>query len=88
MMSLTDHEACQALAFSRDGKALLSASSAGTIKWWDVATGKEQGILKTHRKGPHAVFRAYAFSPDNKLLASVNSQSGEIELWDVPESPR
>jgi endonuclease YncB( thermonuclease family) len=88
LVSLTDHRYCQALAFSRDGKALLSASSAGTIKWWDVATGKEQGILKTHRAGPHLVFRAYAFSPDNKLLASVNSQSGEIELWDVPEAPR
>ena len=75
-----------ALAFSPgEGKTLLSAGSGGTIKWWDVATGKEQGIIQTHRQGPSAVFRAYAFSPDSQLLASV---SGEIELWDVPEMPR
>ena len=88
LLSLTDHEACQAIAFSRDGKALLSASSAGTIKRWDMATGKEQGILNTHRKGPQAVFRAYAFSPDCKLLATVDTKAGVIELWDIPEPPR
>ena len=89
LLSLTDHEACQAIAFSRDGKALLSASSAGTIKWWDVATGKEQGINNTHRNGPHAVPRGtYVFSPDNILLATVDTKAGVIEFWDTPEAAR
>ena len=88
LVSLTDHEACRALAFSGDGIALLSASKAGTIKWWDVATGKEQGILNTHRPGPGGVGGAGVFSRDNKLLATVDTKTGVIELWDVPDAPR
>jgi hypothetical protein len=53
-----------------------------------VALCGGQDPCSAQEPGPSIVFRAYAFSPDSKLLASVNSRSGEIELWDVPEMPR
>lgn len=39
------------IAFSPDGKILASGSSDGTIKLWDVATGKEIRTLKTDISG-------------------------------------
>jgi WD40 repeat protein len=64
------------VAFSPDGKTLASLSS-GTVKLWDVQTGKEQANL--HTKSVISV----AFSPDGKMLAS-GSQDGTIKLWDMP----
>jgi WD40 repeat protein len=64
------------VAFSPDGKLLISASNDKTIKLWDVASGKE---LKTINSGA-----AYyvAFSPDGKFIVSASSD-GTIRLWGV-----
>src|SRR5262249_9513872 len=32
----------QHLAFSADGKTLVTASSAGSLRWWDIATGQKR----------------------------------------------
>ena len=86
LASLPDHKGCGALAFSADGKTLASASIDGTIKWWDVATGKEQATLKV----AHGALVRLMFSPDGKVLASVNENNEKwtIQLWDVPKKPR
>ena len=83
---LPDHQGCGTLAFSADGKTLASASIDGTIKWWDVATGKEQATLKV----AHGALVRLMFSPDGKVLASVNENKEKwtIQLWDVPKKPR
>ncbi|NNE52292.1 MAG: c-type cytochrome [Sulfitobacter sp.] len=39
------------VAFSADGKRLYSASTDGTIRTWDVATGAETQLLVTHGFG-------------------------------------
>ncbi|QFS52005.1 CHAT domain-containing protein [Nostoc sphaeroides CCNUC1] len=64
--------------FSPDGKILASTSLAGTVKLWNVDTGKEIKILKSHAG---RVF-GFSFSPDGKILASA-SDEGTMKLWNV-----
>ena len=67
-----------ALAFSSDGKKLLSGSDDTTINLWDLETGQ---VLKTF-EGHTAVIRGVAFSPDGRRIASA-SWDRTVKLWDV-----
>jgi RNA polymerase sigma factor (sigma-70 family) len=69
-----------AVAFAPDGKTLASAGSDydRTIRFWDLATGKEMRRIAV---APGWV-RPIAFSPDGKLLASGGTQS-TVRLFDV-----
>ena len=66
------------LAFSPDGKTLVS-NGRGVIVFWDVATGKKTSVIDTFTQGPHAL----AFSPDGKTLASAGGAEGKVKvnLW-------
>jgi eukaryotic-like serine/threonine-protein kinase len=66
-----------ALAFSPDGKTLLSGSGDGTINLWDLKTGH---VLKTF-KG-HTEFVRGVFSPDGSRIASASGDK-TVKLWDV-----
>jgi WD40 repeat protein len=77
------------LAFSPDGKLLVSGSDNGTIKVWNIATGKEVATLKANRRRINDV----AVSPDGKTLATAGydydeasgkNVGGELLLWDMP----
>ena len=54
------------VAFSVDGKVLVSASGH-SVRFWDPATGKQLRLLKGHRDGVSRV----CFSPDGKVLATA-----------------
>ncbi|MCB9451478.1 MAG: TIR domain-containing protein [Anaerolineaceae bacterium] len=78
--------AINAVAFSPDGKILVSASSDNTLIAWDVAVDpvsgesslKPIGTFRQHT-GP---VRSVDFSADGKLLISA-SDDGTVIVWDV-----
>jgi WD40 repeat protein len=72
------------IAFTPDGKQLVSAADDKTIRVWDAATGK---TLRTIRgeiaPGDTGKIYAMALSPDGKWLAAGGSTRGdEIRLYD------
>ena len=77
---LTGHTgAVDSMAFSPDGKTLASGSSDGTIRLWEVATGRPIGSPLTGHTG---WVLSVAFSPDGKTLAS-GGKDDTVRLWDV-----
>jgi WD40 repeat protein len=68
------------LAFSPDGKALAAGNEDGTVRVWDVGTGKETAVFRGPLFGVHAL----AFSPDGALLAYGTGESkGGGNAWVV-----
>ncbi|MET7695768.1 trypsin-like peptidase domain-containing protein [Streptomyces sp. NPDC005483] len=73
---LTGHSAAvNSMAFSPDGKTLATADYDGTLRLWDVTTGKPTAKLTGDNKW-------VAFSPDGKILATAGD-GGRVRLWDV-----
>jgi WD40 repeat protein len=66
-----------AVAFDRDGKRLVSASSDRTVRVWDTATGQ---CLRTFAGHTGPVFSA-VFHPDGKRVASAGRDRA-ILIWD------
>jgi RNA polymerase sigma factor (sigma-70 family) len=77
--TLQGHPSCvSSVAFSPDGSLLASASTDGTVKIWETATGKELLTLKGHQSQVNRV----AFSPDRERLAS-GAADALVKVWDV-----
>ena len=72
----------EAVALSADGKVLAASSATDetTIRLWDLASGRELGLLEGHR----AYVISLAFWPDGKTLAS-GSADQTIRIWNVQE---
>jgi dipeptidyl aminopeptidase/acylaminoacyl peptidase len=66
-----------AVAFAPDGKALAAGAWDGSVRVWEVATGKELCRCEEHEGWVKAV----AFSPDGKILATAGKDR-VIRLWD------
>jgi WD40 repeat protein len=67
-----------AIAFSPDGKLLLSGGERGTLRLWEVATGRELRRIPVQEKQVHAV----AFAPDGKTVAAVGAE-GRVCIHDA-----
>lgn len=65
------------VAFSPDGKQIVSGSSDSTIVLWDAVMGKIiMGLFKGHTK-------TISFSPNGKQIASCAGGDNTIRVWDV-----
>ena len=71
-----------ALAFSPDGRWLVSGTQGGEIQMWDVATGEALvAFAELTTEENLGRISALAFSPDRALLAA--GTRGHIHLWEV-----
>ncbi len=75
-------ETVYSVAYSPDGKYLVTGSFDHTLKLWEVATGKE---VKTYSgpTGHQKMVLSVAFSPDGQMIAS-GSADNTLKVWDVP----
>lgn len=78
------------LAFSPDGKTLVSGGEDGSVVWWNVQSGEQVG-QSTARHTSDVL--SFAFHPDGKTLVSGSCRGsaieadycnqGEIIIWDT-----
>jgi len=64
------------LAFTQDGRRLMSAAGDQTIRIWDTNAWMETDVLRGHTGGGWAI----AISEPAQLIASV-SKDGDLKLW-------
>ena len=66
------------VAFSPDGKWLVSAGSNGNLKIWELATGR----VAQNLTGQAGAVLSVAFSPDGRSLAYGGGDT-TVRVWDV-----
>jgi len=72
-----------AVAFSPDGKLIVSGSGDKSIKVWQLPSGKLSATLRDHSDGVLSV----VFSPDGKYLAS-SGMDKSMKVWDISTGKR
>jgi WD40 repeat protein len=81
--ALTDTTVGVRTTFAPDGRTLAARCQDDRIRLWDVASGKETGVLE----GTAADGGVLAFAPDGKTL-TVSCLTSITSLWDVASGKR
>ena len=82
--TLTGHtRQIKSIAFSSDGKTLVSGDEYETIRLWDTATGKPKATLNW---GRGTATYALAFAPSGRFIASGHRDG--VKLWDNTVKPK
>src|SRR6185503_6433559 len=68
------------LAFTPDGRTLVTAGYDDTLIWWPAAAEKPEPARKV--RAHDGWIRALAVRPDGKILASVGNDQ-QLKLWDL-----
>ena len=77
---LTGHrKSIKALAFSPDGKTLVSSSNDYSLRLWHLPTWRELGTLDTTHRPDYL-----GFSQDSRQLLTSDSHSGQKNIWLYP----
>ena len=71
-------DSLNSVAFSPDGKLVLTGSDDGTARLWEAGSGKQVGVLEGHSDPVSSV----AFSPDGKLVLT-GSLDRTARLWET-----
>ncbi|WP_409490864.1 WD40 repeat domain-containing protein [Amycolatopsis sp. cmx-11-12] len=81
---LTGHtDAITAVAFSSDGRILITASMDESLRLWNVSDGTRPILLGQAADSGSRV-HAMAFSPDGRTVAT-GSLGGAVKLWNVSD---
>ncbi len=79
LLSLKGHKGVvYSMAYSPDGKRIVSGSLDKTLKVWDAATGQDLLTLKGHTNAVSSV----AYSPDGRRIVSGSSDT-TLKVWDA-----
>ncbi|MFO0927326.1 MAG: WD40 repeat domain-containing protein [Gemmataceae bacterium] len=69
---------CEALAFTADGKSLVTGYRTGAVKFWDPATGKERRTVQAA-----GAVQTLALSRDGQWLATAGEDQARVELHEL-----
>ncbi|MUH01001.1 hypothetical protein F7734_55570 [Scytonema sp. UIC 10036] len=81
MATLKHKDKVSNIVFSPDGQTVVTASREGTAKLWNLQ-GQEISILKENNQ-PIGEIQNVTFSPNGKVLATIDSISRTASLWNL-----
>ncbi len=74
-----DENTLGALAFTPDGRSVLTAGTDGAVQVRDPVTGELETRFGSHT----ASVRAIAVSPDGRTAATITTEDPVVRLWDL-----
>ncbi len=72
--------AVTSVTHSRDGQSLVTGSADATVRFWDVKTARQYGMLKGHKAAPGFEAIVVALSPDGAALATASFDQ-TVRIW-------